>query len=231
VGTYHQYCPIARASEILAERWTPLLIRNLLFGATTFSDLAAGVPTMSRSMLVKRLGELERAGVVQVRPKERGRGCTYELTEAGRDLWGVIMALAEWGDRWLDVVSEHSDPGFALWAWRHVQLDRAALPKQRVVVGFTFPDEAPSNRRYWMLVDHGDAEVCTADPGGPTDLEVIARSRAFVDWHRGARSWADCLRSDDIRVLGPSRLARALPSWHLPVPTFVHGRAEAAAGA
>ena len=128
MGTYHQYCPIARASEILAERWNPLIVRNLMFGADTFSAIARGVPTMSRSMLLKRLEELERAGVIESSPKADGRGHRYRLTEAGADLAGVIGGLAAWGERWLEVTTEHSDPGFALWAWCQLQMDRSTLP-------------------------------------------------------------------------------------------------------
>lgn len=218
MGVYRQYCPIARASEILAERWTPLLIRNLLLGAHTFNDLARGVPAMSRSMLSRRLAELDSAGVIRVVPKERGRGSTYELTEAGADLAGVIHELGAWGERWIDVTTSHADPGFALWAWCRAQLDRSRLPDDRVLVAFTFPDEAPANRYYWLLVERGDAELCYADPGGTTDLHVVAESLAFVDWHRGALSWSSARRDGRIEVMGPPRLARALPTWNLHAP-------------
>ena len=170
MGTYRQYCPIARASEILAERWNPLIVRNLMFGADTFSAIARGVPTMSRSMLIKRLDELERAGVIVSTPKAEGRGHSYRLTEAGNDLAGIIAGLAAWGERWIEVTTEHSDPGFALWAWCQVQMDRSALPAGRVVVALIFPDERPSNRRYWLLIEDGDAELCYSDPGGQPDL-------------------------------------------------------------
>ena len=155
MGTYHQYCPVARASEILAERWNPLIVRNLMFGADTFSAIARGVPTMSRSMLIKRLDELERAGVIESSPKADGRGHSYRLTEAGADLAGVIGGLAAWGERWLEVTTEHSDPGFALWAWCQVQMDRSTLPAGRLIVSLIFPDERPTNRRYWILIDGG----------------------------------------------------------------------------
>jgi DNA-binding HxlR family transcriptional regulator len=214
MGTYRQYCPVARASEILAERWNPLIVRNLMFGAQTFSAIANGVPTMSRSMLIKRLDELERAGVVASAPKTDGRGHTYALTEAGADLAGVINGLAVWGERWLEVTTEHSDPGFALWAWCKVQMDRSALPADRAVVALIFPDERPTNRRYWLLIGGGDAELCYSDPGGEPDLIVEAGSRAFVDWHRGARSWADVLRSGEVRLTGPASLRRAFPKWN-----------------
>src|SRR5262245_36563657 len=133
MGTYRQYCPIARASEILAERWNPLIVRNLMFGADTFTAIARGVPTMSRSMLLKRLDELEHAGVIRTEAKPDGRGHIYHLTEAGADLAGVIGGLAEWGERWLEVTTEHSDPGFALWAWCQLQMDRTKLPASRTL--------------------------------------------------------------------------------------------------
>lgn len=218
MGAYRQYCPIARASEILAERWTPLLVRNLMLGANTFNDLARGVPAMSRSMLSKRLAELEHAGVIRSAPKQRGQGSIYQLTEAGVDLAAVIEALGVWGERWVEVTTTHADPGFALWAWCQAQLDRSKLPAGRIVVAFTFPDEAPGNRHYWLLVDDGDAEVCYADPGGTPDLYVEAQSLAFVDWHRGALSWSAARRDGRIRVTGPSNLARALATWNLHVP-------------
>jgi DNA-binding HxlR family transcriptional regulator len=214
MGTYRQYCPIARASEILAERWNPLIVRNLMFGADTFSAIARGVPTMSRSMLLKRLDELEHAGVIQSEHKPDGRGHIYRLTEAGADLAGIIGGLAEWGERWLEVTTEHSDPGFALWAWCQLQMDRTKLPMGRTLVALIFPEERATNRRYWILIDHGDAELCYRDPGGQPDLVVEAGSRAFVDWHRGARSWPDVLRTGEITVTGPTSLSRAFPTWN-----------------
>jgi len=217
---YHQYCPVARASEILAERWTPLIVRNLLFGAVTFSAISRGLPTMSRSVLLKRLGELERAGVIAVSPKPGGRGHTYALTEAGADLAAVIETLAAWGERWLEVTTEHSDPGFALWAWCQVQMDGTALPPGRVVVAFTFPDERPQNRRYWFLIEDGNAEMCYSDPGGEPDLIVEAASPAFVDWHRGARSWRDVLRTGEVTVTGPAWLRRSFPAWNRHTPAL-----------
>jgi len=218
VRTYGQYCPIARASEVLAERWTPLLVRNLMFGADTFTAIALGVPQMSRSMLVTRLGELERAGVITVRPKTPGRGHRYVLTEAGRDLASVVAALSEWGERWVEVGPEHTDPGFALWAWCQVQLDRSVLPDRRTVVAFRFTDQPRGNQHFWLLIENRDAEVCYTDPGGEPDVVVTAESAAFVDWHRGRLSWAQALRSGRIRVDGSRQVARRLPTWNLREP-------------
>lgn len=218
MATYRQYCPVARAAEILAERWSLLIVRNLLLGATTFTDLAMGVPYMSRSMLIKRLRELEHNGVIVATPKSNGQGSTYALTDAGHDLTGVVEDMAAWAERWVDVRTEHTDPGFALWVWCKVQLNRDVLPPERLVVSFRFPDERAGNRRFWLLVEGGDAEVCLTDPGGEPAAEVVARSRAFVDWHRGILSWSEAVRSGAITVHGRRAIVRALPAWNVGEP-------------
>ncbi|MFK8024496.1 MAG: winged helix-turn-helix transcriptional regulator [Ilumatobacter sp.] len=218
MATYRQYCPVARATEILAERWSLLIVRNLLFGADTFNSIAGGVPTMSRSMLVKRLRELELAGIVRSTPKPNGNGSVYALTDAGADLAGVVDSLGRWAETWVDVLPEHSDPGFALWAWCQVQLNTAALPDERTVVRFEFIDQPAGNRYFWLLIHGGSAELCVSDPGGEPDLRVAADSIAFVAWHRGARAWDAALRAGDIVVHGDRTLARALPSWNTLVP-------------
>jgi DNA-binding HxlR family transcriptional regulator len=209
VRSYRQFCPIARASEIVAERWTPLVIRNLLYGCRTFSDIARGVPAMSRSLLIKRLKELQRAGVVV-----KTADGSYELTEAGADLAGVIESLRAWGDRWLEVTTEHTDTGFVLWSWTRYFVAFDQLPAQRVLVEFAFPDEPPTNRRYWLLADGGSAELCYSHPGGESDVFVTARSEAFTQWHLGTLSWSRALADGSIQVSGPQRFARALPTWN-----------------
>lgn len=219
--TYRQYCPIARSSEILAARWTPLVVRNLLWGASTFTEIARGVPAMSRSMLIKRLRELERAGVIDARPKPDANGFTYHLTPAGRDLADVTNAMASWASRWLDVTDEHTDPGFALWAWVEFQLVPESIPTERTLVAFEFPDESPGNRYFWLLAERGEVEVCYTDPGGDPDARVVADSEAFVRWHIGEWTWQRAIRSGSIKVSGPKPIARALPTWHAPEPVFV----------
>lgn len=221
MASYRQYCPIARATEILAERWSLLIVRNLMFGVSTFSGIAQGVPAMSRSMLAKRLRQLERAGVVASTPKPIGQGSTYALTDAGADLVGVVDSLGRWAETWVEVLPEHTDPGFALWAWCRVQLNAEALPAGRVVVKFEFPDERAGNRFFWLLVHDGGAEVCATDPGGEPELLVVARSAAFVDWHRGVLSWSEAVGNGEITVTGSRSLVRAFPTWNTRRPVLV----------
>lgn len=212
--SYGQYCPISRATEILAERWTLLVVRNLLLGCTTFNAIAGGVPGMSRSLLAARLRSLEDAGVIESQPKRGRRGREYALTDAGRELLSVVESLAAWGQRWVELQPEHTDPSFVLWAWVHVHLRRDRLPDRRVLVQFEFPEQPAQYRRFWMLVDGGDAELCYSHPGFDLDLEVTARSEPFTRWHLGQIEWRDAVRAGHISVEGPRTLARALPTWN-----------------
>ena len=212
--TYAQYCPIARASELLAERWTPIIVRNLFAGCTTYGEIAAGAPGVPRSLLTQRLRQLRAAGVVEMRPKKSGRGMAYHLTEAGRDLWRVLEPLGAWGEQWLELRDEHTNPRFLLWSWCTAYLARERLPEQRVVVRFEFTDQPVNERRAWLVIDRQNAEVCDKPPGFDEDLVVQTDAWTLVRWHLGQLEWSDAVRDGSIRVTGPRQLARALPTWN-----------------
>ncbi len=209
--TYAQYCPIARGAEVFAERWTPVIVRNLLLGCETFTEIQRGAPGIPRSLLVSRLSQLERIGVVERVASERGRGWRYLLTDAGRELGPVCAALGEWGARWLELAPEHLDPGVTLWSLCH-HLEPDKLPMRRVVVGFEFTGAPARERRLWLLVEHPRAEVCATSPG-EEDLRVQADAEAFVRWYLGQLSWSSALANGSIRIDGPRPLARSFPSW------------------
>ncbi|HEY2995131.1 MAG TPA: helix-turn-helix domain-containing protein, partial [Methylomirabilota bacterium] len=97
---YGQFCPIAMACETFAERWTPLILRELLAGARRFNEIRQGMPLISRTVLSRRLRELEDAGVVQSQALSRGRGREYRATRAAEELRPVLERLGEWGQRW-----------------------------------------------------------------------------------------------------------------------------------
>ena len=220
VASYQQYCPVARACEILTERWSVLIVRNLMWGASSFTELAQGVPHMSRSMLIKRLRELERNGIVVATPKANGQGSTYALSAAGHDLAGVVAELAGWAERWVEVRPEHTDPGFALWVWCRVQLDRDTLPPSSVVIGFTFPDEHVGNRR-------SGSSSTTATPrcACPTRAASrLPRSSPGRRLHRLAPRRAPVARrraSRDDQRRGRSLDRRRLPTWNLGPPVAI----------
>ena len=129
VRTYGQYCPIARAADLLAERWSIVILRNVLLGCRTFNEIADGAPGLSRGLLSRRLRELDRAGVIEIRPKPGGPGSLYEPTAAGRELSEVMLALQNWGAKWATLTPEHAHPGVVLWGWVTYCLDRDHLPE------------------------------------------------------------------------------------------------------
>ena len=210
--TYGQYCPIARGAEIFAERWTPLIIRNLHLGCETFCEILEGAPGLSRTLLSQRLKHLERLGIVRSAVKTDGRGRRYELTPAGHDLFAVCMSLGEWGAHWLEIAPEHLDPFVALWSMCRA-LRRDLLPKRRVVIRFDFTGRA-RHERYWLIIERGDTEICKEYPGLDEDLFITAEAEAFVKWHAGQLSWAEASRDSRIQLHGPSPLVRAFPSWN-----------------
>lgn len=217
--TYGQYCPIARGAEIFAQRWTPIIVRNVLMGCGTFTEIQRGAPGIPRSLLTQRLVLLERQGIIRRIPNESGRGARYLPTEAGKALGAVCFALGEWGARWLDVAPAHLDPYVALWSMS-TNLVVERLPHRRVVVRFEFPDRPNKSARFWLLIDHGAGEVCVTCPGDE-DVIVTADSERFIRWQAGHLSWPDARADDGIRLEGSRQLTRAFPTWNAPGP-FAH---------
>jgi DNA-binding HxlR family transcriptional regulator len=212
--TYGQYCPIARGSEVLAERWTPIILRNLLLGCRTFNEIAGGAPGLSRALLTKRLRDLERAGVIAIQPKPDGHGSNYELTAAGRDLQPVLGALGGWAEKWTDLTHEHSQPDYVLWAWCRAYLRRDLLPESRVLVRFNFP-HAGRRVNHWLLIERHEGEVCRTDPGFGDDAVVTVHDPlVFARWHLGWITWAEALKSKGVEIEGPRELCREVPKWN-----------------
>ncbi len=214
---YGQFCPVAKAAEIIAERWTPLVLRELVCGSHRFSHLHRGVPLMSRTLLAQRLAQLEDAGIVRSAARPKGRGREYFLTPAGEELRPLIERFGEWGQRWArsQVSADDLDPGLLMWdIHRRVNTDR--LPDRRVVVRFDFravPKSARSPSRFWLILEPRDVDVCLKDPGFETDLVVDADLLALTKAWMGDVRLADAMHAGLVRVEGPSALVRAFPGW------------------
>lgn len=209
--SYGQYCPVAKASEVLGDRWTLLIVGELIAGANRFNDIARGLPRISRPLLAQRLRALERAGVVERRPGPTARSSQYHLTPAGEDLGPLIRTLAEWGATWAfrEPQSDELDPILLLW-WIRGRVNRAALPDRRVVVRFDFRD---GKGTYWLVLKPDDVSVCLQDPGFDVDLVVNADLAAMFEVWLGRTPLGDAVAAELVRVAGPPSLARAFPSW------------------
>jgi DNA-binding HxlR family transcriptional regulator len=207
VRTYGQYCPIARATEILAMRWTPIIVRNLLLGCETFGELMDGAPGISRSLLSKRLALLEQYGVL-----ERRAGPRYVLTDAGRELESVVHALGTWGARWLEAAPEHFDAHTVLWSLCRLA-DPDDIPARRLVIRFDLRDG--TKRRIWVVLCPPDSEVCVKPPGYDEDLVVTTSSEWLAKWHMGRISLGQAMHAGLMSVQGPGELVHALSTLGL----------------
>jgi DNA-binding HxlR family transcriptional regulator len=200
---YGQYCPITRAVEVLGERWSLLILRDLLCGSTRFNDLARGNPGLSRSLLSKRLRQLEAAGVVEHIDED------YVLTEAGRDLRSVVFGIGEWGARWQfgEPRAGELDPELLMW-WVHRRLDFSLLPDRRLVVAFRF---SGSSARYWILKDSQGPSVCTSDPGFGIDATVVSDLPTLYEVWLGRLPLRAALRDGRVSIEGTPAIVRRLP--------------------
>jgi DNA-binding HxlR family transcriptional regulator len=233
VKGYGQFCPIAIAAEIFAERWTPLILRELLAGSHRFNDIRQGVPLISRSLLAQRLRELEDAGVVESQPLASGRGRTYQLSKAGQQLHAVIDGLGEWGQRWGtgQFDPENLDVGLLMWNVRRgLNVDR--LPAERVVLRFDFralPAHYKGMRTWWLIIQRPDVDLCLKDPGFDVDVVISADAAAMARIWMGHLDFAQAVRSGAVRLEGPRPLVQALPGW-LKLSHFAHTAQPAYAG-
>ena len=222
---YKQYCPVARASEILAERWTPLIVRELIAGSHRFNEIERALPGISRSLLASRLRQLEEGGVIERVPRAQSKLPEYHLSEAGRALKPVIEALGAWGVRWAfgDPRPEELDAGLLVWKI-HQRINRERLPERRTVVEFDF--SGPRGCRVWLLLEPREVSVCVTPPGFDSDLVLRADLAFFYRVWLGHIEYAAALRCGALIVEGPTGLATRLPQWLMwsPMARFVRER-------
>jgi DNA-binding HxlR family transcriptional regulator len=211
MSSYGQFCPVAKAMEVLDERWTLLIVRELLLGSSHFNDLRRGVPKMSPALLSKRLKSLQRAGVVERREID-GR-TSYSLTQSGQELAGVVHALSAWGTRWVGELGEDDlDPHLLMWDMRRtVPID--AWPRARTVVEFHLRGVAAKASHWWMVVSEGQADVCDFDPGFDVTATVDTSLRTLTEVWRGDTSWSRALLEGDLSLAGPADVRRLVPAW------------------
>ncbi|MEW1954381.1 helix-turn-helix domain-containing protein [Terrabacter sp. NPDC080008] len=213
MAEYGDYCPVNMATEVVADRWTPLIIRELLLGSTRFNEIARALPGISRTLLVQRLRHLERRGVVETWPSPNGRGREYRLTDAGRDLESVIDAMSRWAIEWLfeDLKPDTVPPTTLMW-WMHQRVEPRRFPPHRTVVEFRFRD---AGETIWLMLDRGTASVCVQHPGFEPDVVASATTATFSEVFSGVRSWRQSVLAGDIEVHGMPQLTRSLPTWFL----------------
>lgn len=222
---YHQFCPVAKAMELLDERWTLLVIRELLAGSRHFNDLRRGLPRMSPTLLSKRLNQLVRAGIIERR--RQGHEVAYVPTPAAEELRSAIELIGAWGIRWTGELGDADlDPKLLMWDL-HRNVDLALVPPGTTVVQFSIHGVPAREHNWWMVLKPHEVDICDDDPGHGIDATVSGSLRDLVRIWRGDRSWTDALRTEQVQIMAPAPLRRLIPVWFAPSKFAAVPRREA----
>lgn len=222
--SYHQFCPVAMASELLCTRWTMLVLRELLCGPARFNELRRGVPRMSPTLLSRRLKELEKASLVTRRQVAGDLAAQeYCLTPAGLELRGIVEGLGKWGQRWVPsaLSLQNLDVQLLMWDMRR-NLRTEPMPRQRKVIQFRYRDAPSSRRAWWLIVTPGEgADLCSVDPGFDVDLFVNTDLRTMTAIWMGLDNIAAALAEERLLLTGEGPLATTMQRW-LGLSPFAH---------
>lgn len=209
---YGQFCPVAKATEVLGEKWTPLIIRELLSDDQSFNMLRKGVPLMSPSLLSSRLKSLEAAGVID--RLKTDKGVMYSLTPAGEELRPIVEALGVWGARWArsDLSREDLDPSLLMWDM-HRRIDTSYFLGGRTVLRFEYVDYPSKMRLWWLVITDDGVDICLKDPGYDVDLFVQTRLKTMTQIWIGDMTVSKARRDKLLNLSGNTKLKNSMPEW------------------
>lgn len=213
--SYGQFCPVSKATEIIGEKWTLLIMRELLLGTCRFNDFQRSMSRISPTVLNKRLKFLKETGIIVKKRISGQKGFEYRLTPMGKELEPVVEQVAIWGQRWArgQMADEELDVELLMWDI-HRNIRTGSLPDGETVLSFTFKD-LPKYNRWWLVVSGDDVDLCTDDPGKDVDLYIASDVRALVEVWLGDRDLKAALRSKKILVTGSRHLVRSMTDWFI----------------
>lgn len=210
--TYGQFCPVAQATQLLCERWTLIIVRELIAGSTRFSELQKGVPLMSPTLLSARLKHLVKAGVVELTGSKGSR--SYHLTQAGNELQPVIELLGVWGHHWVrsELSSDDLDASLLMWDIRR-SVDPAIFPSRRIVVQFEYSDAPKGARDWWLISENTEIDLCLKDPGYEVDVLIKSSLKAMTKFWTCVSGFKESVAKGEIVTMGEPELVSKLEDW------------------
>lgn len=212
--SYGQFCPVAKTAEVFCQRWNALILRDLSWGSSTFTELKRGVPMMSPTLLTQRLRDLEREGIVERRSKGNRRGSTYHLTEAGLEFAPIIEAMGVWGRRWTRRELEEGEIDLDLLIWGLESTAKFdAFGRIPTLLRIEFTDQPPNKRRWWFLNDDGRSQLCVDDPGLDVDLYLSGKTEDFIHVYLGDFTLHSALENEKIEAIGSAADIENLETW------------------
>lgn len=212
MNSYGQFCPLAQAAQLLCERWTLLVVREMVAGSTRFNEIKKGVPLMSPSLLSSRLKQLVAAGVVE---KSGGKAShIYSLSPAGLELRPIVELLGAWGHRWAPskLNKIDLDAGLLMWDMRRT-VDPAIFPKRRIVVQFEYSDAPKEARDWWLVAEKGEIDLCLNNQGFDVDIMIKCSLKAMTEVWVCQKRFRDAVKNGDIKVTGDPKLTNKLQDW------------------
>lgn len=220
---YGQFCPVSKTAQIIGEKWTLLIIRELLRGASRFNQIQRAMPRISPTVLNKRLGELQEHGVIERSRIPEQRGYEYHLTECGQELAPLVLHMAEWGMRWARSTMKDEELDVELLMGDICKrFDSARLPGRRAVIRFKFTD---LNRyaEWWIKVKDDDVDLCMEDPGSEVDVYFTTDLRTLTEVWMGDLSLQNAQDGGQLQIVGSARILRNIRSW-FPLHLFAQVR-------
>ena len=210
---YGQFCPVAKAMDLLGERWTLLILRELHMGATRFNKLQRGLSLISPTVLTKRLNELAAAELILRKKIPGQRGNEYFLTQAGKETLPLLKIVGEWGMRWArgDIRESELDVEL-LMLYLQRSINTANLPGDHAVIRFKFTDLKKLSN-WWLLVKGCNVDVCLEDPGKDVDIYLTTDLRTMVNCWMGDESHKAAIADNRTELVGPSALTRNIQHW------------------
>ncbi|MDA3869070.1 MAG: helix-turn-helix domain-containing protein [Gammaproteobacteria bacterium] len=209
---YGQFCPLAQATQLLCERWTLIIVRELIAGSTRFSELQKGVPLMSPTLLSTRLKQLIKSGVIELVGSKGSH--KYHLTQAGKELQPVVELLGVWGHRWVrsNLNSGDLDAGLLMWDMRR-SVDPSVFPEHRVVVQFEYPDAAKGASDWWLVSENGEVDLCLNDRGYDVDILIRCSLKTMTEIWTCEKRFNEAVRKSEIVIMGDPKLVSKLQDW------------------
>ena len=210
---YGQFCPVSKAAEVLFEKWTILILRELLMGTTRFNDFQRAISRISPTLLTKRLKYLEEKGVIVRKQVSGQRGYEYRLTPAGKELEPLLENVAVWGMRWARGRMSDDELDVEL-LMREVQrrIQTKNLPDGETVICFVFTD-LEKHRSWWVWIDGDEVDLCTEDPGKDVDLYLSTDVRTMAEVWQGDIDLKKALTDKKIKAHGDRKLIKTMPDW------------------
>ena len=210
---YGQFCPISKAVEILGDKWTLLIVRELLMGGRRYSQLQRGLGQISPTILSKRLDSLARFGLVLKKKIPNQKGYEYFPTTSCNELLPIITSLGDWGMRWAKSNLTEKDYDvelLMLYLQRSVNPDN--LVGDETVIRFKFTDikEFPD---WWMVVEGNQVDLCTNDPGKDVDVYFTTTVKTMVDVWMGWSTYRQAIAQDELKLVGPKALINNVSAW------------------